>query len=695
MGLRTMPNGEVVDLPDNITPEGLARVEAEYKGKPRVGARDAAPVPAVDREQQEVGRRVARRRERGIGSSGALNRGFLMNFNDEIAGAASAVVNTAGSGFNAENIAREYRIGRDVERQVDADYDSENTKWSLPGQILGAVANPIGTGAGGVRGIGAAAQALGAGRVAAGARGLATQMTAGPIRSAISAGATQGALNAAGSAEELSDVPNSAGRGALIGAATGGLLGGGVHLGRRAVQTIVDAMPANAKRTATMRISQLLDNAGMSPEQAARRISTTDARGGDEMVMDLSPGLRAEAAHIARRPNVPSSNQMIQRAEDRITDRNTNFAPQVAARANDLPTNDAFGRTESIVGSRKAAGQRDYAKGGAMDEPLTWNDELEDFIRTAPPITNDALRSGYQNMLNRREVPAVAEPSGTFTHVPNLRTFDYVKRGFDDEMGKALKAGRNADAQALSEELNNLKGLLVAANPKYGEILETQRDLFRQAQAVELGETAMAKLRTDPRQLLRDLKKLPDKERLDARIGIIDALMAKDTAADPVGFFQSVYRNPAQRKVMEFAFGSTKQVASFKRWVDREARARATDTLVSPGRQSATGTISLAADDGAGGTTGILTNAMRGWAFGGPVGAASGALASLKNIASGVTHHVQEEIAQILMSKGETLASDIGSVAAYKARRDVNNKRIATVVAKGAQQPFSSVVAGE
>jgi hypothetical protein len=695
MGLHTMPNGEVVDLPDNVTPQGLARVEAEYKGKPRVTASGAAPAPAVDREQQEVGRRVARRRERGIGSTGPLNRGFLFNFNDELAGATSAVVNTAASGFNAENIAREYRIGRDVERQADADFDTAHPNSSMFGQIAGAVANPIGTGAGGVRGLAGAAEALGAGRVAAGVRGLATQMTAGPIRSAIAAGATQGALNAAGNAEELSDVPGSMGRGALIGSAAGGLLGGGVHLGRKAVQTIVDAMPANAKRTAMMRISQLLDNANISPEQAARRISTTDARGGDEMVMDLSPGLRAEAAHIARRPNVPSSNRMIQRAEDRITDRNGNFAPQVAARADDLPTNDAFARTESIVGSRKAAGQRDYAEGGAMDEPLVWNDDLDKFMREAPPVTNDALRSGYQNMLNRREVPAVAEPTGTFTHVPNLRTFDYVKRGFDDEISKALKAGRNADAQALSEELNSLKALLVSANPKYGEILETQRDLFRQAQAVELGETAMAKLRTDPRQLLRDLKKLPDKERLDARIGIIDALMAKDTAADPVGFFQSVYRNAAQRKVMEFAFGSRKQVASFKRWVDREARARATDSLVSPGRQSATSTVGLAADDGVGGSSNILTNAMRGWAFGGPVGAASGALRSLQQISQGVTHHVQEEIAKILMSKGQTLADDIGSVAAYKSRRDANNKRIATVVAKGAQQPFSSVVAGE
>lgn len=713
--LVTMPNGEVVEVDDNITPDALKRIKSQYTPSTRAGkvmAGQPRKAPPTE-EEKEVQRRIDVRKQyesdsylpawmrgQSDAQTGA-NKGLFANFGDEIGAGANALlfgIPSAIAHGDVGRIGREYRVSRNVQRQLDREAQDRSPVATTLGEIGGAVANPLGAGEKVVAGAANLAGRVGLNR-AAGALGNVSERiaAAGALPRAVLAGGNQGALNAAGEAENLSDVPSAVLNGYGVGGITGGVLGGATHLGTRAVQTIVDAMPENASRKAYERIASLLDSGGMTAKKARDEIEMTDIMGGNAMVQDLTPGLRAQAAAISRKPGVPSSNELIERGEARIQDRRGRFG-QAVRDETALPVggDDALARADTLAATRKAQGQADYAEGGAMDEPLQWSEDLDKFFRTAPENTNASLRGAYDDMLARRESPqGFNVEKGAWDEVPNLRTLDYMKRRFDSDIGAALKAGDKAKAQALSSELGTIKGLLGEANPQYREILAAQRDLYQKQNALEIGSSVLSRIGTKPREVMKELRALPEHALQDARIGIIDALINADNKADPVAYFKSIMRNNAQKEVLEFAFGGRGNLGRFERWVNREVRSTRADVLTAPGRQSETSRIMMGADDEAGGITNVLGNAMRGYAFGGSVGALSGVSRTLQNIATGTSKFAQEEIAKILMSKGENLVKGTEAAAAYKKARDRGNRRRAVAVAKGGQQLFTGIAGGQ
>jgi hypothetical protein len=95
MPVMELPNGEVVFVEDGTPPEVIARIrqEAARKGKKRTGK----PQRRLSNEEREVQRRVSVRRRSAIPGmewfdnvSQARDRGLFSNFNDELAGFASA-----------------------------------------------------------------------------------------------------------------------------------------------------------------------------------------------------------------------------------------------------------------------------------------------------------------------------------------------------------------------------------------------------------------------------------------------------------------------------------------------------------------------------------------------------------------------------------------------------------------------------
>jgi len=91
----------------------------------------------------------------------------------------------------------------------------------------------------------------------------------------------------------------------------------------------------------------------------------------------------------------------------------------------------------------------------------------------------------------------------------------------------------------------------------------------------------------------------------------------------------------------------------------------------------------------------VFSNAMRGFAFGGAVGAASGAMRTLQNIATGTTKVTQEEIARILLSKGENLVKGTEAAAAYQKARQASNRRRARIMGKAGQQVYTGMAGSE
>ena len=99
------------------------------------------------------------------------------------------------------------------------------------------------------------------------------------------------------------------------------------------------------------------------------------------------------------------------------------------------------------------------------------------------------------------------------------------------------------------------------------------------------------------------------------------------------------------------------------------------------------------ADDslnGGGDAGNVIMNAMRGFAFGGGIGAVSGAARTLKNLSTGTNLATQEEIAKILLSKGVGLTEGVAKAQEKALQRNTRNTRRAIARAKGGQQLLTS-----
>jgi hypothetical protein len=680
-----------VFVDDGATPEAIARIKAQMakqaKSKPAPKA-----TPVLTPEQSEVQRRVkaeSKITDLGSGLQKKFVSGLTFNTLPAIMGAVGAGTQGVYKAIrhgDASDIAKEYRISRDTERALEKQSDGIG---GTAAEIAGALANPVGTGATALKAMTFAPRIAAAG---------AKLEKAPALLQAVMAGSNQGALNSAGNAlssgDDLGHILTKGGQGYLAGGIAGGVTGAGVSGVRRAAQILRDRGPAAAERVAYGRIADMLAKGGKTPEQAARELHVTNARGGDGMVQDLTPGLRAQAGALSRRPDVPASNDMIQRGEQRLLDRPERFEAEIRKGITPTTGQDADAHLASVQGARKAHGQHNYD--AVLDKNFVWNDDLEKFVHEAPPVTQNVLKDSVRLIENERKDPTAlgigfnAAGDVEFSKVPSMRVFDYMKRTFDQHIGQALRGGDNNTARILSNELDQLKQGIARSNPDYAGVLAGQRDFYQKAEATNLGLSVIQRLRKEPRAVLKELQALDPTKREDARTGIVDAIVGlRSQKADPVSFLQSVARTPQQRKVLEFAFDGKGNLARFERWMKRELRAKKADVLTAPGRQSETARFQAADDSLNEGAGGIAEHGLRGFAFGGPAGASAAIIRKFNDLRTGMSPPALEEMAHILMSNGARLPTSVAASRTYSAARKARNARAAVMAAKGAQQPVT------
>lgn len=656
--------GEVIEVPEGTRPEvlrklGVARTETRYTGEQTPDGLNIHPIDEPSPERDEAKRRADTMEKKGVGrgAGSSLARGFMQNFDDELSGAVNAATVGVGKAIahgDLGEIGKEYRIAKETQEELARRYSNQHPIMSTVAEVAGSLANPIGT-------TGKTAQLVGKSvkpatkLVKAGQ----TFVKAHPVAGAAAAGAKISALNAAGisDAKDWDETLPGAGVAGLV---TGGAMGGAMALGTKAVDTIRRALPSNAKNVALERIAELIDGGKMTPAQAEAELLRIKRNGGDPMLADLTPSLQGEAMAVSRRTDVGGSNDMIERAEGRLAARPGRFV-QKALDTAEVPANraggDAFAEREAIKGIRQATGTSDYAPGGVMDKPTRWSPELDKFFREAPPETEKILRQAYDDMVNRREDPAITsglerwlksrgtgvipvpgttsgkfddlpglpgggrtvnkpdmpgsqgafvqfestsglkpgKPGiGSFNAVPNFRVLDYLKRRFDANIGAAIKANDAPRAQMYSKELGALKQLMMDANPEYAPILATQRDLFQQEKAVEYGQEFWKAINREPRQYIKKVKAMEPDDYNNWRIGALDVLANMDMKANPVGQFLNATRNPKQRELLAMVMGGEDKLASFIKYLKRENNAQVTDNSIARGRQSITSRVQMA-----------------------------------------------------------------------------------------------------
>jgi hypothetical protein len=271
-----------------------------------------------------------------------------------------------------------------------------------------------------------------------------------------------------------------------------------------------------------------------------------------------------------------------------------------------------------------------------------------------------------------------------------MRVFDYAKRAMDAKISAAYKAGDNALAGGLSNQLNKFKQKIIDANPQYADVLAKQQDYFQRAKALELGTDVVSRMKAEPKKVLAELRALDPTKHDDARTGIADALIAlRSQKADPVTWFKGLARTPEQRKVLEFAFNGKGNLNRFERWMDRELRAKRADEMIAPGRQSITSTVE-GANKSLGGDVGdIAEHGLRGFAFGGPAGASAGITRKLMDLKNGMSPSALDAMAKALMGDGTGVAGKVSQARTYAKIRKIKNARAAVLAAKAGQQPIT------
>jgi hypothetical protein len=400
----------------------------------------------------------------------------------------------------------------------------------------------------------------------------------------------------------------------------------------------------------------------------------------------------AQAGALARRPEVPTSNDLINRGEDRILSRPDRFDAELKARVGNA---DAGAHIEGITAARKAHGDTDYK--AALDGKFHWDANLQKFLNEAPPEMTAAMRDGaHLASLHDQDIGKLGMKIDPVTGdvqmhaTPSMRVFDYTKRAMDAKISAAYKAGNDAYASGLSNQLGKFKQAIMDANPEYAPILATQRDYFQRAQATELGLDVIRRMKTEPRKVLKELQALDPSKHDDARQGIADALIATRTQkADPVAHFASIARSPEQRKVLEFAFNGKGNLGRFERWAKRELRGKQADLMTAPGRQSITSTMDGAQNSLSEGVGGVAEHGLRGFAFGGPAGASAAVFRKFNDLRTGMSPSALDAMAHALMSDGKGLTEKVSSARAYAKVRKARNARAAVMLAKAGQQPLT------
>lgn len=745
-----MPNGQMVSVPADISPAKLSEIRAKYT--PKKSDTSSNPVDGINvpktRQQTRVEARKAKINSGGtvglaakaisylpeqlrkpaailglgiaqkVSPLGVLNTasggnvigGATFNFDDEAKGAIASLkgIPEAIRQRSFTPIAEEYRTEQQANDEIKKDFARDNPGAAAAAQALGGLAVPIGGTGQTLLKVSRAARTAGATRAAnAVARVAARQRASGAIARGVTTGAGIGALNGAGNSESLADLPSDALEGGVLGGVLGGTLGATVRGGTAVARTIkdrrtlADGVTAVTSAKAYKRVGSLIDNIRdasgkpISPSEIVRRTRAANRTGADTRIADQSAGLRAEAAYLGRQTGIPNSNTLQDLAESRILARQGKFTGEVSKRASTKGA-DARALRDSIDGARKAKGDFDYREGGHIDTPITWTPEIDAFFKEAGPTTQAALRKAYDIMLDERRNPLELglTDTGTFSAVPKFRTLDYLKRAYDEIIGGAVGSGNKPLASRISSELRELKGMLVEQNPEYAKILASQRDPFEKLQAIELGERIFKEMKTKPRELLREIKKLDPAKADDARVGIIDRLLNLDVTADPVAAVRGLMRNKAQRKILEFAFGGSKQLASFEKYVENEVKATLTDKFISSGRNSLTGTLNQAGFSQQEALQEVGAQAVKGYGFGGSVGLLANVVGGVKRVAGKVNPEVQNEIARILMSRGEDLEEGLRNAARFFAQRIARDRKAVATASRAVATP-AGAFAGE
>lgn len=372
------------------------------------------------------------------------------------------------------------------ERARETQLQQEHPVASIGGNLLGAIALPVGGAAGG------ASLAARVGRGAA-------------------VGGAYGALAGAG---EGTDATDRLGR-----ATTGGLIGA---VGGAAAPAVIAAMPAAARAggallghpiealrqardiegAAAGKVADALKydvgsgRAGMS----AADIAAARASGQEPALMDVGGERTRDLARWAANTSPAARSALEETINPRFADQSKRVADFVRGL---IPTPGNAARTqEALDAAQQAANRPAYARAYKAGDRSIMSPELERL--TGSPDVVDAMREAAAKGKSR----AIADGFGAFNPgvkitddgrvlfqnkggvptYPNIQFWDYTYRSLRDAGRAAFRAGRNDEGSYLSNLGNQLRTELDKMVPEYGQARAGAAAFFGAENALDAGQ---------------------------------------------------------------------------------------------------------------------------------------------------------------------------------------------------------------
>ena len=531
-----LPDGRVVEFPDGTSRDDMRAAMNKLAMRERVAAAKSGTLQmepaAVDRQAGIDMAAEQNMRDPGAGRAmlAGATRGSTFGFGDEILGGMDAVVSAGSDILNGNlsgmggRMADRYSSFRDIVRD-----EYENASFARPKTTMGAEI------------VGGAIPALGG-------AGLAVKAgTSLPMRAGLgaAAGAGEGSLYGFGTGEGgAGNRLAEAGKMAVIGAAGGAaapLAIAGLGAAKNAVvNPVMSALNIPSDLNASKAIQKMLARAGMSADDAQRAITQAADEGQDvfRLADALGPTGQRGLAGIARQPSDDARREIadfLTQRQGGQADRLTGFV------ANALEAPDtAAARVAALTKARgDAAGVAyDAARTGAA--PVDVRGALGVIDDRLGPmsgmgVTGDGIDKTLSTFRNRLAAPDTKLPNGA--SAVELSDFDRVlkvKQDLGDEIGAAVRAGRNNEARELMKLQAALDQSLEGASPAYRSANDEFAKASRVIDAVDQGKAAVSgRVRAD--DTAASWAKMTPEQQRAFRAGYADPVIARiENAAEGV-----------------------------------------------------------------------------------------------------------------------------------------------------------------
>ena len=430
-------------------------------------------------------------------------------------------------------------------RQDEAEFRESNPVSSFVGEAAGAVAGTVANPA--LRAITSAP--AGASILAQTGRGA---LAGGALGGAYGFGSGEGGIEnrAVGAA-------TGAAVGGVVGAAAPAAIQGVRKAGQFVADKTINLLPFRQMGAAERKVAEALMRDGMTPEQAAARLQEM---GPEAAIMDLGTNVRGLARGVATVPGegkTAITNKVVARQEGVRAPNNVlqgGQANRVADSLDDLVPQKGLESMDELTLRRMQAASPAYDE--AFAKQGVYSNRLQEFMDD--PITKAGLRKGLE--VQRLESVAAGKPFNPkdaaivdfdaagdpiIGGVPNMRTYDAVKRGLDaliegekNQFGKLSERGR-----ALNLFKKAFVGHLDLLNPEYAAARSAYSGPSQLINALDAGRKFMsASEYANPDVLQRAVSKMSPDEQHYFRIGAVQAMR------DKVG--DSVVRADVTKKLM-------------------------------------------------------------------------------------------------------------------------------------------------